>query len=193
MDKPNQDIKLSFQPLNSSNFGDFEYLFKEKNACKGCWCMYWRSPEDEFETNQGEGNLQKMKKMVEYEQVPGVIVYSKKDPIAWCSFGSRESFPRFSREHEIQMIEDKEAWIISCLFVRRDWRRSGVKRALLNYLVDYCAKEGGKVLDGFPCDSTFSKYPDAFAWTGIVKAYEAVGFVQVTGATERRPIMRYYL
>jgi GNAT superfamily N-acetyltransferase len=193
MDIPNQDNHLSFQPLNSSNFGDFEFLFNEKNACEGCWCMYWRLHADEFEESKGENNRQKMKAMVEAGEIPGVIAYNDNEPVAWCSFGDRDSFPRFSRAYEIQMIKDEEAWIISCLFVRRDWRRSGVKRALLSYLVDYCAEKGGKVLDGFPCDSTFSKYPDAFAWTGITKAYEAVGFVQITGTLEKRPIMRYYL
>ncbi|WP_372642193.1 GNAT family N-acetyltransferase, partial [Ancylomarina sp.] len=84
-------------------------------------------------------------------------------------------------------------WIVSCLFIRRDWRRKGIKRALLRYLIDYCAAKGAKVLESHQCNSDFSKYPDAFAWTGIEKAYESVGFVKVAGASEKKPIMRYYL
>jgi len=193
MDEPNQKNQLSFQPVNTSNFSDFEYLFAERGTCEGCWCMYWRLQAEEFDAGKGDGNRLAMKKMVESGQVPGIIVYNDDEPIGWCSFGNREDFPRLSKSDELLDIEDRDAWVITCLFVKRNWRRRGVKRALLRHLMDYCIAKGAKLIEGYPCNSTFSKYPDAFAWTGISKAYKAVGFKEVSVETGKKPIMRCYL
>jgi len=193
MNKPNQDNKLSFQVLSSSNFKDFEYLFKEKGACKGCWCMQCRLQADEFELGKGDGNRLAMKALVDSGQTTGIIVYNENEPIGWCSLGNREDFHRLSQSHVLQRSGEEQVWIVSCLFIRKNWRRRGVKRALLRYLIDHCAAKGAKVLESHQCNSAFSKYPDAFAWTGIEKAYEAVGFVKVGSVTEKKPIMRYNL
>lgn len=192
MDKANQDNNLSFQPLNTSNFGDFEYLFGEKGACEGCWCMQCRLQADEFEAGRGEGNHLAMKALVKSGRIPGIIAYNDNEPVGWCSLGNREDFPRLPKSHEVQII-DEQTWIVSCLFIRRDWRRRGVKRALLKHLIAYCQTKGAKVLESHQCNSKFSKYPDAFAWSGIEKAYEAVGFDKVADLSDKRPIMRYLL
>lgn len=192
METPNQNNELSFQVLNSSNFEDFEYLFREKGACEGCWCMHCRLPTDEFEANKGEGNRLAMKALVESGQIPGIIAYNDDKPVGWCSLGDREDFPKLSKSHEEQII-DEHTWIISCLYIRKGWRRRGIKRALLKYLIAYCQTKGARVLESHQCNSSFSKYPDNFAWTGIEKAYEAVGFVKVDKPSDKRPIMRYDL
>jgi len=192
MEKASQDNNLSFQPLNSSNFSDFEFLFTEKGACEGCWCMQCRLQVDEFEAGRGEGNRLAMKALVESGQIPGIIIYNDNEPVGWCSLGNREDFPRLPKSHETQII-DEQRWIISCLFIRRDWRRRGVKRALLGHLITYCKTQGAKVLESHQCNSNFSKYPDNFAWAGIQKAYEAMGFQKVDTESDKRPIMRYQL
>ncbi len=192
MDAPNQNNHLSFQPLNSSNFKDFEYLFREKGACEGCWCMQCRLPADEFEASKGEGNRLAMKALVESGQIPGIIAYNDDEPVGWCSLGNREDFPRLPKSHEVKII-DEQTWIVSCLFIRKDWRRKGIKRALLKHLVAFCQTKGAEVLESHQCNTNFSKYPDAFAWTGIEKAYEAVGFVKDDSSSEKRPIMRFVL
>lgn len=193
MEKPNQEYQFSFQPLSSSNFGDFEYLFGEKSACEGCWCMYWRLQHKAFEAGKGEGNRLSIKALVDSGQVSGVIAYHDNEAIAWCTLGTREHFPRLVKSRTLKPIDDKKAWIVSCLYISRNWRRKGVLQALLSYLIDYCSAQGAKILEGYPCDSSYGKYPDAFAWTGIAKAYKAVGFVEVAYVSEKRPVMRYYL
>ncbi len=192
MNQPNQENHLSFQSLNISNFNDFEYLFKEKGACKGCWCMQCRLQAEEFEIGRGEGNRLAMKSLVSSGQIPGILVYNDNEPIGWCSFGNREDFPRLPKSHEVK-INDDQTWIVSCLFIRKGWRRKGIKRALLKHLIAYCQTKGAKVLESRQCNSSFSKYPDNFAWTGIEKAYEAVGFIKIEDLTDKRPIMRYHL
>ncbi len=191
MDKPNQENELNFQPLNQSNFNDFESLFKEKVACQGCWCMHCRLPAEEFEKNKGNGNRLAIKALVDSGKIPGVLVYNNKEAIGWCSFGDRSNFPSLSKPKDIEIVPDKNAWIISCLFIRQKWRRRGVKRALFEYLIDYSTQKGAQVLEGYTCNSNFSRYPDAFAFKGIIKAYKAVGFSEVEN--DKRPIMRYRL
>lgn len=192
MDRPNQDNSLRFQPLVPSNFEDFEFLFNEKGVCEGCWCMQCRLQADEFEAGRGDGNRLAMKKRVESGQVLGIITYNDNEPVGWCSLGNHEDFSRLPKSHEEKIINE-QTWIVSCLFIRKTYRRRGIKRALLRYLIDYCQAKGAKVLESHQCNSSFSKYPDNFAWTGIEKAYKAVGFVKIENLSDKRPIMRYHL
>jgi hypothetical protein len=50
---------------------NFKFLFGEKGACGGCWCMSWRLSRSDFEKRKGDGNKRAMKKLVgNGEQMP---------------------------------------------------------------------------------------------------------------------------
>ena len=38
----NTDLNLEIHPLDISRWSDFEFLFGDRGACGGCWCMSWR-------------------------------------------------------------------------------------------------------------------------------------------------------
>jgi hypothetical protein len=63
-------LKLDFKPLTQENWDDFEALFGPKGALGGCWCMWWRTTRKEFEDNQGAGNRQAMKAIVDSGTIP---------------------------------------------------------------------------------------------------------------------------
>jgi hypothetical protein len=73
---------MEFYPLTVDRWSDFEELFGPKGAYGGCWCMWWRLSRKEFEAQQGEGNRQAMKAIVESEHVPGILGYSGGKPVA---------------------------------------------------------------------------------------------------------------
>lgn len=73
---------LTFHPLIPERWGDFEALFGPKGACAGCWCMWWRLANKDFEACKGEGNRQAMKALVETGTVPGILAYLDGTPAA---------------------------------------------------------------------------------------------------------------
>ncbi len=187
------NVKLEFHPLTEKRWSDFETLFGERGACGGCWCMLWRLSRKEFEQQKGEANRQAMKTMVESGKIPGLLAYSGKQPVAWCSVAPRESFPALERSRVLKKIDDAPVWSISCFFIRKDCRKQGLSVRILEAAVDYVRKQGGKIVEGYPVEPQKGKTADVFAWTGLASFFKKAGFVECARRSETRPIMRFHI
>jgi GNAT superfamily N-acetyltransferase len=192
MEKKQFDFSdLRIFPLIQKRWSDFEKLFGERGACGGCWCMLWRLTRKEFERQKGDANRQAMKAFVESGNIPGILAYSQKQPVAWCSVAPRESFPALERSRILKKIDDEPVWSISCFFIQKSYRKRGLSLHILNAAVDYVRKQGGKIVEGYPVEPKKDKTADVFAWTGLVSFFKKAGFVECMRRSETRPIMRY--
>jgi GNAT superfamily N-acetyltransferase len=191
--KQSNEVKLTFSPLTPARWSDFATLFGERGACDGCWCMYWRLKRSEYDVNKGEGNRQAMKGIVNSGEVPGILAYSQKQPVAWCSVGPREDFPALERSRILKKIDDQPVWSITCFFVEKSRRKKGLSVQILKAAVDYAAKQGGRIVEGYPVEPIKEKTADAFVWTGLASAFKKAGFVECARRSETRPIMRYHI
>ncbi len=72
---------ICVKQLIPERWPDFEALFGERGAYSGCWCMWWRLTRREFEQQQGKGNRQAMKAIVESGQVPGILAHLQGRPV----------------------------------------------------------------------------------------------------------------
>ena len=52
---------IIFNPVTPGYWHHFETLFGQNGADGGCWCMWWRLPEKQFEEQTGEVNKAAMK------------------------------------------------------------------------------------------------------------------------------------
>ena len=190
MKTPPPDLKLTVHAATRDRWSDLEELFGERGACGGCWCMFWRVPRKEFEQNKGLGNRRAFKKLVSSNTPPGIIAYFKQQPIGWCALAPREHYVALERSRILKPIDDQAVWSISCLFVRKDFRRKGVSAELLKAAVRFAAKQGGKIVEGYPVEPSMEKMPDPFLWHGIPSAFKAAGFKEVLRRSKSRPIMR---
>lgn len=184
---------LEFHPLTLDRWPHFEVLFGEKGACGGCWCMWWRLKRSEFEKQKGQKNKESMHQIVESGDIPGILTYYNDQPIAWCSISPREKYPSLDRSRVLKPVDNKPVWSIVCFFIAKPYRKMGITVRLLKYVVEYCQKQGAKIVEGYPIDPKKPKMPDVFAWTGFVSAFRAAGFKEVARRSETRPIMRYEL
>jgi GNAT superfamily N-acetyltransferase len=191
--KQAKNIRLEFHPVTKKRWSDFETLFGEKGACGGCWCMLWRLTRKEFEQQKGEANRQAMQTIVNSGEIPGLLAYSKKQPVAWCSVAPRESFPALERSRVLKKIDDAPVWSISCFFIHRDYRKQGLSVRILEAAVDYVKKQGGKIVEGYPVEPKKGKTADVFAWTGLSSFFKKAGFVECARRSETRPIVRFFI
>ena len=182
-----------FHPVTKNRWKDFEKLFGEKGACAGCWCMYWRERHSVFEKNKGNGNKRSMKKIIFNNNVPGVLAYAGNEPVGWCSVAPREEFIRLANSRILKPVDDKQVWSVTCFFIHRIYRNSGLSVALLNASKKYVKSKGGRIIEGYPIEPKQDKMPDAFAWTGLSAAFKKAKFKEVVRRSETRPIMRFYL
>lgn len=188
-----KNLVLEFHPVTKERWPDFATLFGEKGACGGCWCMLWRLTRKEFERQKGAANRQSMKTIVESGEIPGLLAYSEKQPVAWCSVAPRQRFPALERSRVLKKIDDEPVWSISCFFIHKDFRKKGLSVRILEAVITYVKKQGGKIVEGYPVEPKKGKTADVFAWTGLASFFKKAGFVECARRSETRPIMRFHI
>lgn len=178
-------LSLVVHPLTIERWSDLETLFGTRGACGGCWCMWWRLPRRAFEQQAGPANREALHALVAQGAKPGVLAYAQEQPIAWCALGPREAFPVLERSRTLRRFDDTPVWSIVCLFVARAWRRRGISVEVLRQAAAYCREQGATVVEGYPVVPRTGSFPDAFAWTGTLAAFERAGFTEVRRAGAR--------
>jgi GNAT superfamily N-acetyltransferase len=182
--------KLTFQPASAERWSDVEELFGDRGACGGCWCMFWRLPRKQFDAGKNAPNKKAFKAILRSGSQPGVIAYHDQEPIGWCAVAPREQYIALERSRILQPVDDQPVWSISCLFVKKPYRRQGISSQLLRAAVDHAANQGARIVEGYPVEPSMEKMPDPFLWHGIPSAFVAAGFKEVLRRSQSRPIMR---
>lgn len=181
---------MDFKPLEKNTWKDLEQLFGPKGACGGCWCMYWRLKNAEFQKHKG-GNLKEAMKGLVNQQLPiGVLAYIEEQPVGWCAIAPREVYTRLNNSRILAPVDDKSVWSIVCFFIDRHHRRQGLSKALIKAAIDYAQQLGAKLIEAYPIAPKKEKVPPVFAYTGLASAFSACGFHEVARRSETRPIMR---
>jgi GNAT superfamily N-acetyltransferase len=187
-----ESLDLSFHPLTQKLWRDFELLFGKHGACGGCWCMYWKLRGKAFSENTGDMARQMQKAVVDSKTVPGLLAYSEGYPVGWIAVEPRSAYPKLVHSRTLKPVDDQEVWSITCFFVEKKHRRKGITVELLKAAVDYVESQGGKIVEGYPVDSSQSQ-TDAFIFTGTASAFKQAGFVEVARNSPTRPIFRFFI
>jgi len=182
---------LQFRSATPSRWSDVEELFGERGACGGCWCMFWRLPRKQWDAARGTGNKRAFKRLITVGKEPGILAYIDNQAVGWCAVAPREQYVALERSRILKPVDENPVWSVSCLFIKRPYRRQGVSAKLLRAAVDFAAKRGAKFVEGYPVEPTMEKMPDPFLWHGVPSAFQAAGFKEVARRSKTRPIMRF--
>jgi GNAT superfamily N-acetyltransferase len=191
MPSKTKKTKLTFQLANAERWSDVEELFGDRGACGGCWCMFWRLQRKQFDAGKGTPNKKAFKAIIQSGSQPGVIAYHNQEPIGWCAVAPREQYIALERSRILQPVDHQPVWSISCLFVKKPYRRQGISSQLLRAAVDHAANQGARIVEGYPVEPSMERMPDPFLWHGIPSAFIAAGFKEVLRRSQSRPIMRF--
>jgi GNAT superfamily N-acetyltransferase len=178
-------------PATPSRWPHIVELFGERGACGGCWCMAWRLRNKDWVVGKGAKNKRALKKIVTSGKKPGVIAYLGKEAVGWCAVAPRTEYRYLANSRILKPVDDTPVWSVSCLFIKKEFRRRGFSIELLKAAVELAAKRGATIVEGYPVEPTMKKTPDPFVWTGIPSAFRAAGFKEVLRRSKSRPIMRY--
>ena len=188
--RKSKKLVLTFHPATLSRWPDLEDLFGERGACGGCWCMFWRLPRKEFDAGKGAANKRALKRIVTAGNAPGIIGYLKNEPIAWCAVAPREHYIALERSRILKPVDDEPVWSVSCLFIKKPYRRQGVSAQSLRAAVAFAGSRGASIVEGYPVEPSMNAIPDPFLWHGTASAFLAAGFTEVARRSNSRPIMR---
>jgi GNAT superfamily N-acetyltransferase len=155
--------------------------------------MFWKLRRSEFEQQKGEANRREQKAIVDSGKIPGILAYSNGEPVGWCAVEPRVNYSLLERSRILKPLDDQPVWSMTCFYVAKAYRHKGLTVELLHAAVEHVARQGGKIVEGYPTEPRAGSLPDAFVYTGLASAFREAGFVEVTRRSETRPIFRYYI
>jgi GNAT superfamily N-acetyltransferase len=117
----------------------------------------------------------------------GMLAYSDREPIGWCSIAPRGSYAGLERYRALPRIDDRPVWSVACFFVASKFRRQGMTLGLLRTAVSYARSHGAKVIEGYPVE------PDSglYTYMGSPSAFRGAAFHDVTPSGQTRLVMRH--
>ncbi len=179
-DPPDAGAAFEAREFVPSRWTDFETLFRKYHGVQaGCWCMFYHrgGPNGTIaDPVRQESNRRDHRDLLDAGRAHGVLVYHHGAPIGWCQYGSREELPRIEAGRKYRALADDLAppprWRITCFFVDRPFRRSGVARFALHAALESIRERGGGIVEAYP-----ATHGRAVAtWFGTRRMFEREGF-----------------
>ena len=184
--------RLQIRPLTTDDWPVIVRLFGDKGACGGCWCMWPRVPKggQTWREACGVTNRNRFRRLVRAGKVHGVLAFARDEPVGWCSFGPRSTFPRLERVRALQREWSEGTWSVVCFYIPSRWRGRGVATKLLDAATRRAFALGAREIEGYPVvpTQTMAPVPAVFAWTGVPKLFQSAGYRELARPGVSRPI-----
>ena len=145
----------------------------------GCWCTWFhRETHSGSPTGTAEDARDYKRGLVETGGAHAALVFDGDQAVGWAQYGSPDELPGIA--HRKEYLEGADAlpdYRITCFFVDRLSRRSGVAAAALDGALDLIAAAGGGVVEAYPQDTLGKKVSATFLYSGTRPMFERAGFL----------------
>ncbi|MGW6131427.1 GNAT family N-acetyltransferase [Cellulomonas sp. NPDC055163] len=166
------------EPLSADTWGAFAALAERHNGVwGGCWCTWFHCYPDPPERRQ-LGNREFTHELVLSGRTHAALVVDGDRAIAWAQFGPVSEVPNIHhrRQWEQGLVRAPD-FRITCLFVDRDHRRSGVAAVAVRGALALIAEAGGGLVEAYPHDLPPGKRTSSsFLYNATRTMYEGLGF-----------------
>jgi GNAT superfamily N-acetyltransferase len=182
--------QLTFHPLTPDRWPDLERLFGPNGACSGCWCMWWRMRGPDFRRAEGAEKKRAFSRVCRESDIPpGVIAYREGAPIGWVAVAPRANYIRLAEARVLKPIDDKPVWSITCFFIHRNARRTGMMEKLIGAAVDFARAHGARIVEAYPRPVT-GKMSSGDLYVRTLACFERAGFEVAARPSEARAVVR---
>ena len=171
---------LTTAPVTPDRWDDLCALSGPSGAYSGCWCMWWRVTGAEFSARSGAGLREDLRALVAGGREPGLLAYRDGEPVGWCAVAPRADYGRILRSPKLKPTDDREGvWSITCFFIDRAHRGSGVATALLDAAEAFAFARGASAVEAYPIDPAAGRADNASAFTGLLGMFRDAGYQEV--------------
>lgn len=166
--------------LDESTWDDFAALVERHNGVfGGCWCMGFHARGPGWGTSAALNRAEKHQR-VRDGQAHAALVYDGSTCVGWCQFGPPAELPRIKHRREyLAAGAPPPDWRITCFFVDRKHRRSGVAAAALGGALGEITRLGGGTVESYPEDVDGRTVSSSFLHNGTVPLFERYGFERI--------------
>src|SRR5687767_5374795 len=119
-------VKTTYKPVDAKTWKDLVTLFESKGGPHYCWCMVWRNMKDGTSRSSDTGKKASLKSYIARKIPVGLLGYSGKEAIAWCSIAPRESFRKLSGDDSL-----KDVWSLVCFYIKKEFRHQNIISSLI--------------------------------------------------------------
>ena len=183
-------MSLRIEPATEDRWDDVAAAFgRQASNPTSCWCQ-------RFRVHGARTNRDALQRELHAASVPiGLLAYVDDQPVGWTRVVPRRTLPGVLNNRALRriLVEDENAWWVTCFAVRRDHRGTGVGMALLAAAVDHARRNGASALEGHPVDVSrlqASKVSGSALFTGTLAMFTAAGFREIGRTYSSRPVMR---
>ena len=191
-------MPVDIQPLTPDLWPAFEDLFGKQGACYGCWCTYFRLPPAARKANDSQQKKAIIRKRIEAGPPPGLLAFDDGQAVGWMQIGPRADVPewnnagRGSAPVEPGHASDPAVWAISCFFLRKKARGTGLTHRLVEAGLAFARENEARFVEA--CPINHSKSSDSVGlFVGSTRVFEKAGFSRLAERKAGRPLMRYVL
>lgn len=183
--------RWGFAPLTPDRFDDLARLFETDSITRSCWCMMWRHRSSDFAAMTAGDRRSAFAARVADGPPPGLLAYHGDATMGWVQVTPRDELARFNRSRVARPTEGTAGvWAVSCFFVRKDARRTGLMTALAGAACAHAARAGARAVEAAALEP---KRPMIWGegFVGLASALSRAGFVPVERRSETRVLMRW--
>jgi GNAT superfamily N-acetyltransferase len=124
----------------------------------------------------------------------GLLLYVGDEPAAFAAVEPRSSYPGLAKARvpwagRDEDRDDPSVWAVTCLVVRRGFRKRGLTYALAEACVAHARDHGARVLEAYPLDTDGREVVDNELYVGAYQVFADLGFSDVTRPTKRRVVV----
>lgn len=179
---------LTFRPVEAATWPDFERLFESRGGPSYCWCMPYRATPEENRRLDRTTRKDGMRARVMAGVPVGLLAYAGDEPVGWCSIAPRPTFarPNTSAVPGAARADDPSVWSLTCFYVPRRLRGSGLASRLLRAALDYARAQGAAAVEAYPVDPDSPSY----RFGGTRPMFQAVGAREMGPLGRRRHVVR---
>ena len=164
---------------------------KHNGVWGGCYCSYFHADTAETVKSEYDGPTF-TRRLVREGVAHAALVFEGGTAIGWCKFGSPEELPRIYHRKQYDAGELNPApWRITCFFVDRDHRRSGVAYEALAGALTLISEAGGGEVVSFPNElDPGTRTSSSFLHNGTRAMFERAGFTFERHIGKSKTVMR---
>jgi len=194
-----RETSLLIVPANQVAFDDIQSVFGERGPAARCQCQRYRLRRREaFGRQPVEERQHRLREQAGCGDPDaatcGLLAWLGDEPVGWCAVSRRSDLDGLVRVFTVpwkdrdEDPEDPTVWAVTCLYIRRGYRRRGIASGLVSATVEHARSQGARAVEGYPI--VRSDVISEELHVGTVPMFEAAGFREVSAPTPRRVVMR---
>lgn len=192
-------VSLRIVPANQVTFDDLQAVFGERGPAARCQCQRYRLLRGEsFGKQPVEERQHRLREQAgcgdPVAPSCGLVAWLGDEPVGWCAVGPSRDLDGLTRVFTVPWKDrdedcaDPSVWAITCLYIRKGYRRRGIAADLVRAAADHARRRGARAVEGYPIVRTDVINEELHV--GTTSMFTQAGCRQVSAPTPRRLVMR---